>query len=90
MNRTEALCRVLGWQGGTIHQVATETGCRVEHLLYGSVSDQTLTSDYTKGWFSARTCSLEWNRKTNFPKHKGNLAFWIGAAEGMILKMEGK
>ena len=30
VTRLVALCKALGWQGGTIHQVAAETGCKAE------------------------------------------------------------
>ena len=33
MTRLEAFCKAFGWQGGTIHQVAAETGCKAEDLL---------------------------------------------------------
>lgn len=87
VTRTEALCRVLGWQGGTIHQIAAETGCTVEGLLYGEAKETHLLSDNTKGWFAVRTCPLEYNRAKIFPKYKGNLEFWLGAACGMQLQM---
>lgn len=86
MNRTQALCKALGWQGGTIHQVSQETGVSVEELLYGEVEDKSLASEYTGGWFAGRTCSLEHNRKVNFPQNKGNRDFWIGVAEGLMLQ----
>lgn len=89
MTRTEALCRVLGWQGGTVHQVAAETGLTVEQILYSSATDTSLASKYTGGWFAARTCGLEHNRAKVFPQHKGDLDFWIGAADGMIQKANG-
>lgn len=33
MSNTAILCFVLGWQGGTIHQVAEELGCTTGHIL---------------------------------------------------------
>jgi len=86
MRRTEALCKALGWQGGTVHQISVETGVPVNDLLYGEVSDKSLSSDYTSGWFAGRTCTVEFNQKVNFPKHKGNKDFWIGVAEGLMLQ----
>lgn len=83
MTRTEALCRVLGWQGGTIHQVAKEIGCSTHDILYGEPISQ--STDYVGGWFAARTCSLEHNRKVNFPAARGNLQFWLGASHGFAL-----
>ncbi len=83
MTRTEALCKALGWQGGTIHQVSEETGCTTSDLLYGKPAQTHLTSDYTGGWFAGRTSSLEHNRTKVFPKYKGNLDFWLGIADGL-------
>lgn len=84
MTRLEALCKALGWQGGTIHQVATETGCTVQDLIHSRPSTTHLGSDHCSGWFAARTCSLEHNRRVNFPAAKGNLDFWLGVAEGIL------
>ena len=83
MNRTQALCQAFGWQGGTIHQVAQETGCKVSDLLYAEYAE---TPAYERGWFAGRTCSVEFNLRVNFPKEQGNLDFWLGVAEGLILK----
>lgn len=83
MNRTQALCKALGWQGGTIHQISDETNCSVNDLLYGSPNKS--SQNYTSGWFAGRTCSLEHNQMINFPKHKGDLNFWLGVADGLIL-----
>lgn len=33
ITNTERLMHVLGWQGGTVHQVATETGLTVSDIL---------------------------------------------------------
>ena len=81
---TELLCAVLGWQGGTVHQVAKETGLTVTQIVE---SDRVaIAFDYTEnsraGWFAARTCSLEYNRAKIFPKRQGDLSFWMGAARG--------
>jgi len=90
MNRTEALCQVLGWQGGTIHQVALETGCPVDAILWGSPASTELSSDYTGGWFASRTCSTEHLKSKLLPKYQGNVDFWLGAAEGKIMQLQGK
>lgn len=84
MNRTQALCSAFGWQGGTIHQLALETGCETDDLLYG-VSLQHERSN-TGGWFAGRTCTLEFNLAINFPKHHGDLQFWLGVADGLMLR----
>ena len=33
MSNTEILCYVLGWQGGTVHQIASELRVTVETIL---------------------------------------------------------
>lgn len=33
MSNTAILCFVLGWQGGTIYQVAKEIGCKTDEIL---------------------------------------------------------
>jgi len=79
-NRTQALCKAFGWQGGTIHQIAEKTGCSVDELLYGNPTTEKLGSSYYKGWFAGLTCPL------NFRQEKGNLDFWLGVAQGIIQK----
>lgn len=81
---TELLCNVLGWQGGTVHQVAQATGLTTSQII-----DTDRNLDYVNdvptsgGWFAIRTCDKEHNEKVNFPKNQGNLAFWMGAARAM-------
>lgn len=77
---TELLCIALGWQGGTVHQVAAETGLTVSQIVETDRKEE--TGDFFLGHSAVRTCSLEFNREVNFPKHKGNLSFWMGAARG--------
>jgi len=85
MNRTQALCKAFGWQGGTIWQISEETGCEVAELLYNKPEATHLGSDYSLGCCAGTTCSVQFNLETNFPKRKGNLDFWLGVAEGIIL-----
>ena len=89
VTRTEALCKVLGWQGGTIHQIAQETGCDVQELLYSEPKETHLTSSNSFGWSAARTNDVAFNRKKIFPQYRGNVDFWLGAARGMQLKIRG-
>jgi hypothetical protein len=83
VTRLEAFCKAFGWQGGTIHQVAAETGCKAEDLLAGKAAKTGWDSDHCGGWFAGRTCTVEFNRHTNFPPRKGNLDFWLGVADGL-------
>jgi hypothetical protein len=76
--RTKALLYFFGWQGGTVHQLASVTGCSVHDLLYS-----TDTSSADLGGMSAiRTCSLPWRANVLAPENQGNLAFWQGAIIG--------
>jgi hypothetical protein len=84
MTRLEALCKAFGWQGGTIHDLTRETGVSVDDLLHGVPSSTYLNSDYCHGWFAGRTCSVDFNKNTNFPRFYGNKDFWIGVAQGII------
>ena len=69
MTRLDAFCKLLGWQGGTIHQIAAVTGCRVDDLLYcHHIVD---FDSFDLGWADA-AC----NRATG---HKGNMDYWHGA-----------
>ena len=90
VTRTAALIQAFGWQGGTIHQLAEETGVGVQELLYGAFTDHNyLTSDYSNGWFAGRTCTVEHNIANVFPKYRGNVSFWHGVIRGLQLKAEG-
>lgn len=85
-NRTKYLLQAFGWQGGTIHQLAEETGCEVSDLLYSKIREPLgITTDFFKGWSAARTCELQWNLDVNFPPRKGNLQFWQGVMRGLQL-----
>ena len=78
---TEALMLAFGWQGGTIHQIAKETGCDAHDLIYGESIEY--NSSNIAGWFAYRTNSLEFNQQTLTQKHQGNLQFWLGVAAGV-------
>ncbi len=82
-NRMKAYCQAFGWQGGTIHQIAEETGVDTHTLLYGVPENTNLTTSYTGGWFAGRTCSIKFNKEVNFPANRGNKEFWLGLADGI-------
>jgi len=42
LTNLEKACYLLGWQGGTIHQVSNETGLSVEEILYSSNIEKTI------------------------------------------------
>lgn len=76
MKRTEALCRFLGWQGGTVHQVSQITGVNSTDVIYGeAVHDE----DYLNGWWTGRD-----KNKDKALRRRGNVQFWLGVAEGFI------
>lgn len=81
ITRTEALIIAFGWKGGTIHQIAEETGCDAHELIYTPTNEWELS--YKEGWFSYQTCSLEYNQENIAPSRKGNLKFWIGVSAGV-------
>lgn len=85
MSRLEAYCKALGWQSSTLEDVADITKCSVADLSEGKPSSTHLASDYTKGWFAVRTCSIEHNKLVNFPNYIGNVDFWLGVAAGLTI-----
>ncbi len=82
---TEALCFALGWQGGTLAQVAEATGCTGADLLSPRPAQIGLTSEQSMGFSAGRTCSIDFNRRVNFPGYAGNVDFWQGVARGIQL-----
>lgn len=80
-NYTKALFDLLGWQGGTIHQVAKELGfADTSILLYGKpeATHICMDSDYMLGHSAYSTCSQEWVKERLLPKYRGNKDFWLG------------
>ena len=79
--RAQALYYFFGWQGGTIHHLATATGLAVSDLLYRDHGTE--NSEPRMGGFSAiRTCDLPWRRDVLAPKSLGDWAFWRDAIIG--------
>jgi len=81
--RLQCLLFALGYTGGTIHQIANETGVPVDQLLMGCASTVNIGSDYYNGASAVMTCSLEFNKKVNFPKACGKADFWLGVISGV-------
>lgn len=81
VTRTKALMLAFGWQGGTIHQIAEQTGCDAHELIYNPAYEY--DEDHKYGWFSYSTNSLEFNQFVIAPKMHGNLQFWLGVAGGV-------
>ena len=83
--RTQALYFFFGWQGGTVHQLAAATGLTVSQILYEPLSLRgDLSSAFTGGWSSIRTCSRAWRRNTLTlaPQRLGDFEYWSGAISG--------
>lgn len=85
--KTLVIMHALGWQGGTIHQVEQETGLKSNELWFGDITDKGHGDcDSARGWLAVRTCSLEHNRKVNWPRYRGNLNFWLGVMAGQRMR----
>lgn len=68
-------------------EIKDKTGCEAANLQNTPIpTQQYLTSPYSMGWFAGRTCSVDFNVKTNFPNHKGYIDFWIGVIHGLQAK----
>lgn len=78
-SRSANLFHYFGWQGGTIHQIASETGIDVSDLLYGEPEATYLNSKYSHGACANETCSLPMRLKLA-QETKGNRDYWIGVA----------
>ena len=81
--RSSNLIRFFGWQGGTIHQVAEETGVDVQTLLYADVPAIRSGLNYdhfSQGALCSETCDLAY-RMDVAKRRKGNPSFWLGVAQ---------
>lgn len=79
--RTRALLYYFGWQGGTIHQLAKETGVAASDLLYKNESypDPVIP---LAGFSAIRTCDKDWRVNRLAPNHKGEWPYWRDAIIG--------
>lgn len=71
--RSIALMRALGWQGGTIHQVAKESGCSAHELLHGPLYQSVRFFSGVRNWRYANELKR---------KYQGQLDWWLGVAVG--------
>lgn len=88
---TQLLCYAIGWQGGTIHQVAETTGLSVDWIastnaLEAGAKNQN-DGDFRGGWFCVRTCGQDYVKEKVIPNRKGDEAFWLGAVSGIVDSM---
>ena len=81
--RSSNLIRYFGWQGGTIHQIAEETGVDVQTLLFLDVPANRNRLNYdrfSQGALASETCSLQY-RLALAKAVKGSASFWLGVAQ---------
>lgn len=66
-----------GYQGGTVHQLAKETGCNAEDLIYlkGDYTHQSYQQGYNWCVYSSST------RNTLAILYKGDVQFWLGVRD---------
>jgi len=76
--RAKALYYYFGWQGGTVHQLAKETGLSSSDILYRQHGDERLCD----GFSAIRTCSHDWRVNHLAPKEQGNWPYWRDAILG--------
>lgn len=89
MNRTEALCKALGWQGGTVHQVAEALGTDTNSILYAEPSSTHTGSLYNTGLYW-NTNSAQHQQNDLIPNHRGEVDYWLGVARVIICEAEAK
>ena len=77
--RARALYYYFGWQGGTVHQLAKETGLTVNQILYSPMVDTRLS---TGGFSGVRTCDLSWRINKLAPTQQGNEGYWHDVIRG--------
>jgi hypothetical protein len=74
--RTANLLKFFGYTGGTIHQIAAETGVDAQTLLYG---DSPYNDRYAQGRLAIECASRE--MCLGLVKYvKGDRSFWLGVA----------
>jgi hypothetical protein len=66
-----------GYQGGTIHQLASQTGCNSEDLIYleGDYTHQSYKQGYKWREYASST------RNTLAILYKGDVQFWLGVRD---------
>lgn len=76
--RLANLLHFFGWQGGTIHQLAKETGLDGDTLLYGEPAPAG-ENHYSHGRLAAEAMKLA-SREQLLGSVKSDREFWIGVA----------
>lgn len=77
VSRTMNLMKLLGWQGGTIHDACREVGLEVNDFLYGEIDfgeDKcSPCKEFKRGYSEAPDIAIY------ISTNKGNLQYWFGA-----------
>lgn len=81
-DRTRLALKLLGWQGGTVHQIAAEFGVSSTEFLYSNANENAPT--FANGWFAWRTSREIWPELRE--KNKGDLQWLFGALSGANLE----
>lgn len=80
MTNTELLMRALGWQGGTVHQVAHSTGLSVQQVLdLDTFGHCVYNTPRRRGYWDASQGKI-----TNPPADldgSGLISYWYGAMQ---------
>ena len=87
MNNLTKLQNLLGFKGGTIHQMSDLIGLSVENIL--KLDKLPSAIDYkakTTGSVSF-TCSGKWLITNKVPEYYGNYSYWHYAVESLTLKV---
>lgn len=86
---TELLMMALGWQGGTVHQVAQATGLKVETILNLDEKNKTITDPYQLAMYNGGYLWLvNGGGEKNIDKDsRGYPLFWLGVLDAMKQKV---
>jgi hypothetical protein len=76
--RTRALFYFMGWQGGTIHQLANETGLPAQTILDAPLKD----GGHLDGFSAIRTCDRSWRYEKLRRQYLRQWQFFSGAIRG--------
>lgn len=76
MDRFQALAIAFGLQEYTQEEIASLTRCSVQDIASAPIPSY--NSLVTSGWFSFRTCDLDWCLEKLFPNNQGLLNYWLG------------
>lgn len=85
--RVYAALKALGWQGGTIYQIANEFGISADSILYGRVSHPIQGA---LGYLAAEKIKLDSYSVVSsevIQENKGKISFWVGFLDTLSGKM---